>query len=489
MSQPLIGVCINTQNEGPRVKGTVRAFHEHLAGVPHEIIVCDDAATDGCCADLGTDTIVIRNETQLGCGRSKRRMTEAATADILCFVDAHQAPFVGSMAEMARRMLDMAEPAVVSPLTCRMEFDTSDPNDWRPRRSGSACLAPNEFGLPPNGTKQYRQWTAITSKDPCRMIGVGVMVRRRDLLGLGGWCNFEGRRGSQERGLTLKAFMAGYDILIDPKCVIGHEFAEQKNASRKGYPYPATSIQDWAKCQWHAWAVVLEQATFEREIMPVLLADKKSAYCPGHHLAPHVVAERDWFAANAKKRSDDDLLALIKEIQAREAIPADTNTACMEPAALAELAKHARGRCLEFGSGEGVSAKAILASSAVASLVSIDHSPRFTEKARAAVSDPRAMFLTLACPSNGAFYDVKPLLAQGVKYDFILLDGPPGTAARRQAIPAILPLLADGGVILVDDAKRDDANIQCWRNEYGVLAEMLLTHCGLCRIEVANAAN
>jgi predicted O-methyltransferase YrrM len=361
-----------------------------------------------------------------------------------------------------------------------MEFDMSEP-EWKPVRSGNANLGPNELGLPPNSCRQYRQWTTITRMDPHRMVGVGVMIRKKDLLAMGGWCNFVGRRGSQERGLALKAWMAGYDILVDEECTIGHEFAEQRNASRKRFPYPATSIQDWAKCQWHAWAVVLAQETFEREIMPGLLAEPKSAHCPNHHLEPHVVAERVWFAANAKKRSDEDLLDLLAQIRKRQEIPADTGGAELEPAALSEVTKHATGRCLEFGTGTGASAKAILASPNAIGLVSVDHMSKFSDSARNAIKDPRAMFLTLARADTG-FYDVSPLISAGMKFDFVLIDGPPGSASRKPAIPAILPLLNHGAVILVDDAKRDDPNIQHWKNEYGVSAELLTTHRGLSRV-------
>lgn len=481
MSNPLISVCMNAQNEGPRVKGTVVAFQEHLAGVPHEILVADDGTTDGCCDDLPAGTIVVRNEKRIGCARSKRKLTEAASGQVLCFVDAHQAPFVGSMKESAERILSRETPAVVSPLTCRMEFDMADKQNWKARRSGQACLAPNEFGLPPNGTKQYRHYTSVTAKDPARMIGVGVMVRRQDLLNLGGWTNFVGWRGSQERGLTLKAFMAGYDIVLDNTLVIGHEFAEQKNASRKKFPYPPTSMQDWAKCQWHAWAAVLRQETFEQHIMPTLLGTPKAAYCPGHHLEPHVVEERDWFAANAKRRDDQELLDLIAEIRQREAIPPDTGGGALEPASLAHVRQHAIGRCLEFGTGTGASAKAMLESDKATVVVSVEDVPTWTVKANASIKDPRVMFVVLKRKGNG-FYDVDPLLKMGMKFDFVLIDGPPGTKARVDAFPSILPLLADGATVLVDDGKRDEENIQRWKVEHGAQAEMLPSHRGLYRI-------
>jgi predicted O-methyltransferase YrrM len=226
---------------------------------------------------------------------------------------------------------------------------------------------------------------------------------------------------------------------------------------------------------------VLEQKTFEQHIMPILLANPKSAYCPGHHLAEHVIKERDWFATNAKRRDDSELLDLITTIQNRPKVVADPGGACMEPAALEELSKCAYGRCLEFGSGEGISAKAILKSPTVSFLLSVDSSLKFTEKARANVTDSRALFVTLAQKGKG-FYDISSLIASEVKFDFVLIDGPVGTKARSEALPAIIPLLNAGAVILVDDGKRDKINIDNWVQNFGVHTHMIETHRGLWRI-------
>ena len=91
------------------------------------------------------------------------------------------------------------------------------------------------------------------------------------------------------------------------------------------------------------------------------------------------------------------------------------------------------------------------------------------------------MFVVLKRAPNG-FYDIGPLVQLGMQFDFVLIDGPPGTRARANAFPAVLPLLAAGAVVLVDDGKRDYANIQHWKQHFGVRAELLPSHRGLYKI-------
>lgn len=474
MSNPLISVCINTQNEGGRVLATVNAFHEHLADCPHEIIVCDDATDDGCCNGLPAK--VLRNDTRIGCGRSKRRMTEAATGDVLCFVDSHQAPLQGSLKDMALRLLNRERPAAITPLSQNIVYD----DQWKHRvPDGARRFSPSNVGLPPESSGQYRVWNQ--EERPSNMVGVGVTIRRQDLLNLGGWCNFEGRRGSQEMGLALKLFMAGYDVETASDVVFGHEYGMAASESRKRFPYQNTSYIEWAKCRWHAWAVVLRKETFEQHVMPDLMKHKQARVCPGHHLEPHVAEERDWFAANAKRRDDHELLDLIAEIRERDMIPPDTGGGALEPASLAHVRQYAIGRCLEFGTGTGASAKAMLESDKATVVVSVEDVPKWTVKASATIKDPRAMFVVLKRNGTG-FYDVEPLRNMGMQFDFVLIDGPPGTKARADAFPTILPLLASGATVLVDDGNRDIRNIQRWQVECKVQAEKLPSHRGLYRI-------
>ena len=68
------------------------------------------------------------------------------------------------------------------------------------------------------------------------------------------------------------------------------------------------------------------------------------------------------------------------------------------------------------------------------------------------------------------WYDIDGL-AFGEKVEMILVDGPPFTVhplARYPALPLMLPHLAPGAVVILDDAKRpEEVRIaERWRSEY-----------------------
>lgn len=149
-----------------------------------------------------------------------------------------------------------------------------------------------------------------------------------------------------------------------------------------------------------------------------------------------------------------------------------------EQAALDWIKRFARGRVLEFGTGSGAGTRVLLETAIHVS--SIDHQERYSQAA-AKLGDDRAECLTLPINRETGFYDVSTL--QGL-FDTILIDGPPGTQARRLGIQSVAHLLAPGGIILVDDAKRDMANIAAGANAIGASYEVLPTQRGLAKVSM-----
>jgi len=131
-------------------------------------------------------------------------------------------------------------------------------------------------------------------------------------------------------------------------------------------------------------------------------------------------------------------------------------------------------RCLEWGSGG--STRALLADCDwIERYVSIEHNPRWFERVRRTVTDPRLeLHLLLPDPATPAprhwkrriqAWDARAeqepaILADyvgfpatlGVRFDFVLVDG----RARRFCLRAGWELLAPGGVLLLHDAQRPE---------------------------------
>ena len=113
MSQPTLALCIpayHAEEYLPRLLATA-----HQQDPPFdEIIVCVDASPDRT-AEIAKDweAIVLVNEKNLGCSRSKNRALQASTADWVHFHDADDVLLSGFTAEAHRWMASKDPPDVV----------------------------------------------------------------------------------------------------------------------------------------------------------------------------------------------------------------------------------------------------------------------------------------------------------------------------------------------------------------------------------------
>lgn len=460
-----LSVIINTKNEGGRVRSTCEQF---LRAGADEIVVCADGTTDGSCDNLPKEVLVVRNTESQGCGKAKARATMQATGDVLMWVDAHQSVEQGDIRAMAQDAV--AQGHVVSPALVNIAYDAG----WNPHKleGSERVFYPNNASLLPGCTKQYS-----VAGDPATLaVGVGVCMSRQTYVRLGGWNRYMGRHGAQERGMALRAYMADVPVRIDPSVILGHEFYGETHPSRNKSTgqYRFNNIAPATFNTWHAFMTVCSPGFFSQSIQPWLMACEGLASGAKVVEDPVAQQDRDYFLRHCQRRPDGDLLNLVTSLVAHHSPPRDPGTATLEPMALSYLKSLARGRCLECGTGSTGGTQAIL--NGAMQVVSIDHLEKFASEARTKLVDERVEFLH--CPRNPAtgFYDVSRLTG---RFDFMLIDGPPGTQARRHGIQELLPLLAPGGVILVDDAKRDAANIEVAVQQFSLDVKMLPTRRGL----------
>ncbi len=440
-----LSVIINTFNEGPRVSATCEAF---LAAGADEIVVCSDGTTDGSCDSLPAGAVVVRHEKPMGCGQAKFSATSIATGDVFLWVDAHQNILSGDVRAMAQRALSNG--TIVCPAIGNIYYD----DQWKAHRlpESKRLFYPNDDNILPDSTSQYRS----VPHPLTFQVGVGLCMSRQSYLRVGGWNRFSGRHGSQERGMALRAFMAGVDVEVDPSTVIGHEFFgathPSRNPSAGHYRYSAYVPMFNA---WHSYMAVCSQAGFANHIRPWLLSYPKGPQGVNAEKDANAIADRDYFQRHCRRRTDSDLFTLMEELLAKKPVQSDPGTAALEPAAVRIIGATARGRCLELGTGSGRGTLALL--NGAMSVVSVDHMLRFTTLAKRTITDPRAEFVT--CPIDPAtgFYDLSTIRG---KFDTILIDGPPGTKARVNSIASVFPLLSAGGIILQDDANRDRVSIE-----------------------------
>jgi|GEM_PF-2163998 len=294
----LISVCINSADEGMRLRQTIREVAIVENGEVEIIVVLD--GTDGR-PDMRGCMRFISNPEPVGCGKAKRQATAAATGDVLIFMDAHMTVEQGSLAALAH--LARETNGIVCPALQNIRYD----DDWKPHPKDQKPFVPSDahFHYPPN-KKQYRFLKDSERGKrliPSKVAGCGLAVQKDVLERMGGWTDFIGRHGAQELAMSLRAFQAKVPVHIAPQVVLGHEF-------RKHFPYKAPTMRDAIRNAWQAGFVHVEPETWEKYLKPLLDGLKHSVMGEGVTRHPDVLAERNRFLRDHKRRDDKELLQL-----------------------------------------------------------------------------------------------------------------------------------------------------------------------------------
>ncbi len=218
-----ISVVIPTLNEGAYLRRTIDQLRATVpAGT--ELIVVDDGATDGCCDFLragGEARLLEPAGERLGVSGARNKGAAAASGEVLVFLDAHVEVQPGWIETLRDAALGPGVGAVGPGISV---LGRTDCCGWgmryRDAGLGIEWLAPPSPGSPPI----------------VPMLAGACIVIRRDLFEtVGGFDTGLLRWGSEDAELSLRLWMAGYELRIVPEVVIAHLFRER-------HPYAI----DWA---------------------------------------------------------------------------------------------------------------------------------------------------------------------------------------------------------------------------------------------------
>ncbi|TMJ01155.1 MAG: glycosyltransferase [Alphaproteobacteria bacterium] len=216
----MISVVIPACNEASNIAVTIRSFVDgRRSGVPVEIIVADDASTDGTGTHLppavGTVPVrVLRSRRRLGVARSRNRAAAAARGDLLFITDGH----VEVDAGWDRVVLDHAADDRI------LAAAIVD------RSTGTNCFG-CRLVVPYMGT--YWNMDAPKGPSPVQIASsAGTVLPRRLFEDLGGYD--EGIRvyGAAEPEFSLRAWLSGANISCIPDLRINHHFKPKSKRDR-----------------------------------------------------------------------------------------------------------------------------------------------------------------------------------------------------------------------------------------------------------------
>jgi GT2 family glycosyltransferase len=210
-------------NEGELLWRTVAACRETCADLEHEIIVADDASTDGCVellVERFPDVIVHRHPRRLGPSPTKDLAARRSRGKILIFLDAHCKPEVGALRQLVSMVAETDGQAILVPSTVVLNGETWTNN-----------LA--EIGLGYQVDLENLQWSWLKPADLTRsgpffesptLIGCCLALTRSLYERLGGFDPDMFSWGVEDVELGVKSWMLGHPVLCEPRAIVGHRF-------------------------------------------------------------------------------------------------------------------------------------------------------------------------------------------------------------------------------------------------------------------------
>ena len=232
-------IIIPTCDEGANLGRTVRSCLETTAGLDVEVVVADDASTDGSPEEVARrfpEVRLARHAARRGVSQTKDLGARRACGDVLVFIDAHCKPEAGAVERLVEDVEELDGEAVMSPAIANLDVASWE-ND--PDQVGHGYAVGLETldlwwvpleAMPTHAGTRFREQSTF--------IGCVVAMSRRLYDRLWGFDTGMLVYGSEDVDFGVRAWLMGHPVLHDPEPVIGHRFRQDDG----GYAVPHEHI-------------------------------------------------------------------------------------------------------------------------------------------------------------------------------------------------------------------------------------------------------
>lgn len=295
-------IVIAAHNEGRSLARTVESVREMAWVLDLEIVVADDASTDGSIERLrraAPEARVVRHSRRRGSSPTKDLGARRARGEVLIFLDGHTKPEAGALFRLLEDVENLKGEAIVTP-----RVPSLDPVRWEngegPAGYGFRLVLPDFEGHWIGPAEMRRRGTYLVSPILC---GCCFGISRKLYDKLRGFDRHLIQWGPEDFDLGLKAWLLGHPILNDPRATIGHRF-------RSKFPYevaPESILANKIRIAWknftpegfQGWLKAFrprqEEASWRRA-WSLFQKRKKSADEERRHLLRLRVHDETWYA-------------------------------------------------------------------------------------------------------------------------------------------------------------------------------------------------
>jgi glycosyltransferase involved in cell wall biosynthesis len=304
-----MSIAIASHNEGNNLWRTVRSCLETTEGLNPEIVVVDDASTDGSIAALerhhGGDVKIVSQKARQGVAFAKDLAIRSTRGDIVVMIDAHCKPEPGALETLVRDVKAWRGEAIVCP---RLAFlkQKSWQNEHVPL---GYCfwLELEEFRCEWLSEHEVKQLVGpdgrVYHASPA-LSGCALALSRELYERVAGFDAGMLSWGAEDVDFGLKTWLMGHQILSDFEPVVGHRFRSRRapysipdehlafnnlRMARKNFGDRAW--EDWFERAARSWEV----AEWER-VVALFEADREGIERQRHDLLTRRPRDEYWYA-------------------------------------------------------------------------------------------------------------------------------------------------------------------------------------------------
>ena len=213
---PEVSIVLPGYNEGQRLLPTLAAIRDTVKG-GYQVIVVNDASTDGCCDALRADPPPFENLVLVdlphrhGVAHARNLGAEQARAPILVAMDAHCIPRHGWLAKLLEELHKPGVGIVAPRISQRGMSPAHRVRPDHPRSGTGRRLAR------PQADKPY----------PVPLAGCACMAMTREFFEAAG--RFEAMRsyGMEDVEICIRGWLLGYSVIMVPDAEVAHWFKRE----------------------------------------------------------------------------------------------------------------------------------------------------------------------------------------------------------------------------------------------------------------------
>ncbi len=217
---PDVSIIIPCHNEGMNIHDTIGSIRETICdGISYEIIIVNDGSTDMSYNNMANDFIKVVNIERQGISKAMNYGVKFSKGNILVFLDGHLKMQDGWLLKMINT-LDITGAGILSPAI----YDIINPAS-----KGYGCTTTLDFSMVWLG-KQH-DFPYEIPVEP----GAVKIMKKTFFNKIGGFDSGFRQWAPLDIEISLRTWLFGYSIFIDPDIEIGHLF-------KSSFTYPVDPV-------------------------------------------------------------------------------------------------------------------------------------------------------------------------------------------------------------------------------------------------------